>query len=64
MLEQYGTDNWHGEVDRVHAGILELAAGNLDSIMELVDVARQDYRNILYWLTFDDDGNPPPIGFG
>ncbi|QDT28344.1 hypothetical protein Enr10x_36860 [Gimesia panareensis] len=61
ILEYYGKEDMHQEVERVHAAILELASGDINRVKELVLEARRDYRNILYWLTFDSDGNPPPL---
>ncbi|TWT32789.1 hypothetical protein [Blastopirellula retiformator] len=61
LLEQYGTDPAHGEVDRVHAAIVQLAARDLRTVERLVEEARHDYRNLLYWLRFDKDGDPPPL---
>lgn len=61
ILESYGIEEWHREIKRVHAGILALAKGDINSVMELTEEAKRDYRNILYWLTFDEDGNPPPL---
>lgn len=61
ILEQYGTEAWHAQEELVHAGILELAKGDITSITGLVDEANRDYRNILYWLLFDEHGNPPPL---
>ena len=61
ILKQYGTEAWHPQEELVHAGILELAKGDITSIKGLVDEAKCDYRNILYWLLFDEHGNPPPL---
>lgn len=59
LLQRYGAEERHREVDRVHAAILELAKGDADKIEDLVGAACSDYRDVLYWLTFDEEGNPP-----
>jgi hypothetical protein len=61
LLQRYGADDSHREVDRVHAAILHLADGDPDRIADLVQSAITDYRDVLYWLTFDEHGNPPPL---
>lgn len=60
-LESYGGEEWHREPNRVRAGILGLANGDVAAVKELTEEAKSDYRNILYWLTFDEHGNPPPL---
>ncbi|MEM8535643.1 MAG: hypothetical protein AAGF95_32740 [Chloroflexota bacterium] len=54
-------EDWFVQTERVHAGILELAKGNIISVKGLVDEAKRDCRNILYWPEFDEHGNPPPL---
>ena len=60
-LERYGDESHHREPERVRLAVLALADGDAAKIGGLVDAARSDYRDVLYWLTFDADGNPPPL---
>ena len=47
MLLEYQTAAWHGEVERVRIGILQICQGNLERMRRLVDVAKRDYRDLL-----------------
>ena len=49
-LLQYGGN----EADRVQFDILELAAGDPAQVVELVERARQDYRDILFWAEYPE----------
>lgn len=46
-LDRYGSSPYHKEVDRVHRMILRMARNDLTKISRLVDVAIDDYRDIL-----------------
>ena len=63
-LARYGDETHHREPERVRLAVLTLADGDAAKIGWLVDAACQDYRDVLYWLTFDADGNPPPLPSG
>ena len=60
-LARYGDESHHCEPERVRLAVLTLADGDAAKIGWLVDAACSDYRDVLYWLTFDADGNPPPL---
>jgi hypothetical protein len=47
MLQEYQTEPWHGEVERVRIGILRICQGSLERMRRLVDVAKRDYRDLL-----------------
>jgi hypothetical protein len=47
LLDEYGTEDWHREPDRVRAACLKLAAGNLDRLQNQIEIAKQDWRDVL-----------------
>jgi hypothetical protein len=56
ILEAYGREEFHLEVERVHLGILRLSGSNLEMIMQHTGLACSDFRDLLiaaeYPLTF------------
>ena len=52
LLATYGTETFHREQERVLLDILALARGDLKQVEELVDRARKDYRDILFWAEY------------
>ena len=46
-LAGYGTQPWHGEVDRVRLAALKLAAGNLERLRTQIAAASTDFRDVL-----------------
>ena len=47
MLNEYGTEDWHREADRVHLAILKLSAGRFERLRAQVEAAKADYRDVL-----------------
>ncbi len=47
LLERYGDESRHREVDRVRLAVLKLAAGNLERLAEQVENAAGDYRDAI-----------------
>jgi hypothetical protein len=47
MLNEYGQEDWHPEIDRVRMAILKLAAGNLEELRTQVGIAQRDFRDVL-----------------
>jgi hypothetical protein len=56
ILEAYGREEFHREVERVHLGILRLSGTNLEMIEQHTNLACSDFRDLLiaaeYPLTF------------
>jgi len=56
ILEAYGREEFHREVERVHLGILRLSGANLEMIEQHTNLACSDFRDLLiaaeYPLTF------------
>jgi len=50
VLDLYGVEPHEVERERVQLAILALSAGNESKLLELVDVAKTDYRDVLAWL--------------
>ena len=47
ILDEYGTEPYEGERERVQLAVLFASEGNLLTLGELVDLARTDYRDVL-----------------
>jgi len=47
VLEAYGKENWHREQLRVWMACLKLANGNIEQLKWHVEIACQDYRDVL-----------------
>ncbi len=48
-LATYGTEPNEREVVRVQLAILHLARGDMERLLHFVEVARRDYRDVLWW---------------
>jgi len=59
LLARYGTEPWHRERERVQRAILTLSKGDLDLLRHHVEVAQQDYRDVLYWAEYPPDPGDP-----
>ncbi len=49
LLREYGTEEFHHEPDRVHRAIVKLGQGRVDHIRRYLNVAKADYRDVLYY---------------
>ena len=45
------------ERPRVQLAILALAEGDMDDVRKLVQVAREDYRDVLYWAEYPEESD-------
>jgi hypothetical protein len=45
MLNEFGRDN--PAVNRVHLAILKLSGGDLDRLREVLEITRQDFRDVI-----------------
>ena len=48
-LDQYGSEPYERERERVQMALVNLAAGDREALSDLVRVAKRDYRDILCW---------------
>ena len=46
-LIDYGSEEWHPEIDRVRLAVLKLAAGNLEELRMHLGIAKIDFRDVL-----------------
>lgn len=49
LLDAYGTASFPQDRERVQLAALSLCGGDIDELRRLVDRARRDYRDVLYW---------------
>src|SRR5262249_27214176 len=54
ILDQYGTESYERERERVQIAILKLANGNLEELLRLIQVAKRDYRDVLAWAEYPE----------
>ncbi len=47
ILNEYGTERWHHEPDRVRLAALKIAAGRLEELRIQTKLAKTDYRDVL-----------------
>jgi hypothetical protein len=47
ILDQYGTESWHRERDRVHLAVLKLSAGDGKRLRHHFEVGLGDYRDVI-----------------
>jgi hypothetical protein len=52
ILKTYGTEKWQHEEDRVRLAVLKLAAGSIEQLQSHIDVAKQDYRDVLAYAEY------------
>jgi hypothetical protein len=56
LLAEYGVAAHEREVPRVRLAVLRLSAGQLEHVRELVGLAKRDYRDVLMWAEFPEEG--------
>ena len=49
VLDEYGVEPYQRERDRVQLAIVNLTAGDEAKLRYFVEVAKQDYRDVLFW---------------
>ena len=49
VLDRYGVVSYERERERVQLAILKLCEGSEDKLRDYVDVAKRDYRDVLFW---------------
>ena len=56
LLATYGLEDHERERDRVHLAILKLSEGSTDKLHEIVQAAKNDYRDVLMWAEYPEEG--------
>lgn len=52
LLDHYGVEGHEPERERVQMAILSLSQGSEDKLLQFVEAAKQDYRDVLYWAEY------------
>ena len=52
LVDRYGQEDYERERERVQLAILTLAEGDLNKVRKYVEVAKTDYRDVLYWAEY------------
>ena len=52
ILDKYGTEKSNRDPLRVRMACLKLANGNIDELKKYVEIACQDYRDVLAWAEY------------
>jgi hypothetical protein len=55
-LAMYGQASYEREVSRVQLAVLKLCEGATDRVPDLVAAARRDYRDVLMWAEYPEEG--------
>ena len=65
LLSTYGTEVWHREPDRVLRDMVILSRGSMDKLREVIELAKNDYRDVLIGEEMDpwlmDQLKDPPL---
>lgn len=56
LVGRYGADPKDKEVDRVRRAILKLSHGDIHRLNRLVNSAKQDYEDVLWWAEEEEEG--------
>lgn len=49
VLDLYGTESYEREKERVQLAVIALSEGKEDKLLDLVRIAKTDYRDVLAW---------------
>jgi hypothetical protein len=55
ILNQYGSESYHKEIQRVHLAILKLSEGQLNLLKHYLEIALSDYRDVLAWAEYPEE---------
>jgi hypothetical protein len=55
ILDEYGTEPYEQERERVQLAILKLAEGEIDKLLHFTRAAKGDFRDVLYWADYPRD---------
>jgi 16S rRNA C1402 N4-methylase RsmH len=56
LLAEYGQESHEREAARVQLAILKLSEGQAERVAELVTAAKRDYRDVLMWAEYPEEG--------
>jgi hypothetical protein len=55
-LATYGREDYEREADRVRLAILKVGEGTVEQVLTLVSTAKQDFRDVLMWAEYPEQG--------
>ncbi len=55
VLDEYGTESYEQERERVQLAIIFLASGDLDELKRYLAIAKCDFRDVLFWAEYPDE---------
>ncbi|THJ24853.1 MAG: DUF1851 domain-containing protein [Nitrospira sp. CG24E] len=61
LLDVYGLESHEQERERVQMAILTMSQGNEDKLLQFVEAAKQDYRDVLYWAEYPQQSGPDGV---
>jgi hypothetical protein len=53
ILSEYGTESWHREEMRVKRDAVILSRGSIDALKSAIELAKNDYRDVLIGESID-----------
>lgn len=57
-LSRYGVESYEREIARVRLAIIKLSKGTLGELLLMTEAAKLDYRDVLMWAEYPEDGEP------
>ena len=55
IIDEYGVEPYERERERVQCAIVKLCEGDLAKLRYFLGVAKQDYRDVLFWADHPDE---------
>ncbi len=49
VLDEYGVERYEREREQVQLAIIALSRGNTDKLLDYTDLAKKDWRDVLFW---------------
>jgi len=63
ILELYGADGGERETQRVRLAVLKLCGGDLNELLEMIEAAKDDDRDLLAWAESPNQLRTSPFEF-
>ena len=60
LLNSYGIENYEYEHERVHLSILKLSRGDTNKLLQYIQLAKEDYRDVLSLAEYDNERKEIP----
>ena len=59
LLDAYGVESYENERDRVQLAILKLSQGEAEKLLDWIDIAKRDYRDVLAFAEYPGQMRAP-----